>query len=247
MHISSKNMANPYFQFKQFTVYHDKSAMKVTTDACFFGAWCAEEIAHLSIEKTRLLDIGAGTGLLSLMIAQKNRLNIDAVEIDKSAAMQAKENIAASPWFQQIKVHNENILQFDMNRNYDLIVSNPPFYENELSSARQAKKIAHHSEELKMAEVFDIVNQGLTENGIFFLLLPFKREAELETMTAKNNLHINKKLLLQPSIKHKPTRIMIMGSRKKGKASIQTIPIRDEKDEYTPGFKKMLKDYYLYL
>ncbi|MFL5809178.1 MAG: tRNA1(Val) (adenine(37)-N6)-methyltransferase [Flavisolibacter sp.] len=240
-------MPNPYFQFKQFTVFHDKSAMKITTDACFFGAWCAEEISKISAGKTNLLDIGAGTGLLSLMITQKNKLHVDAVEIDSDAANQARENIATSPWSQQVSVYNENILQLDVKKKYDFIVSNPPFYENELNSDRQAKNIAHHSEELKLNEVFDIINQRLNEDGIYFLLLPFKRELEIKSIAAKNKMHINKKLFLQPSIHHKPTRIVIMGSKSTKKQLIQTISIRDEKDDYSEEFRRMLKDYYLRL
>ncbi|MDQ6609132.1 MAG: 50S ribosomal protein L11 methyltransferase, partial [Bacteroidota bacterium] len=100
-------MPNTYFSFKQFTIYQDRCAMKVTTDGCLFGSWCANEIYKLIHSQVYLLDIGAGTGLLSLMIAQKNKCVIDAIEIDKEAAMQAIENISASPWNKKIYVVNE--------------------------------------------------------------------------------------------------------------------------------------------
>ena len=90
-------MANPFFQFKQFTVFHDQCAMKVTTDACLFGAWVAKKMSEKNWNEKKMLDIGTGSGLLSLMIAQQNNLFIDAVEIDIFAAKQAKENLASSP------------------------------------------------------------------------------------------------------------------------------------------------------
>src|SRR6188472_471230 len=107
-------MPNPYFQFKQFTIYHERCAMKVTTDACLFGSWCAEEIKKDTgeTERKNLLEIGAGSGLLSLMIAQKNNCRIEAIEIDDDAAQQAKENIRSSPWIEQIILHHNDVLDF---------------------------------------------------------------------------------------------------------------------------------------
>src|SRR5687768_1369738 len=124
-------MPNPYFQFKRFTVHHGRCAMKVTTDSCLFGSWCAEEIRKDNKPDDALLDIGTGTGLLSLIIAQKNDCLIDAVEIDTATAEQAKENLNASPFKEKIFIYNQDILKFK-NRLYDVIISNPPFYEKEI-------------------------------------------------------------------------------------------------------------------
>jgi tRNA1Val (adenine37-N6)-methyltransferase len=221
--------------------------MKVTTDSCFFGAWCAEEMSKLPLNGSRLLDIGTGTGLLPLMIAQKNKLLMDAVEIDKEAASQAKENIASSPWPDQITVYNKNILRFDPKKQYDFIISNPPFYENELSSGLQARDMAHHSSELKMDQVISIIKERLRENGRFFLLLPFKREKEIETLTARDQLYVQNKILLRPSPEQSPSRIILMGSKKRQDATSLTVSIRDQTNEYTGEFNELLKDYYLYL
>src|SRR3954447_24140360 len=121
-------MANSYFKFKQFTIHHDRCAMKTTTDACLFGAWASAELHKKITEKKKqrglmpkVLDVGAGTGLLSLMIAQNNHVAIDAVEIDAEAAQQAKENVQASDWVEQIKVFKGDILNFGPDE-YDYII-----------------------------------------------------------------------------------------------------------------------------
>src|SRR6186997_1678891 len=116
-------MPNPYFQFKQFTINHDRCAMKVTTDSCLFGSWCAEEIKNENNkeETKKILDIGTGSGLLSLMIAQKNDCFIDAIEMDEAAAQQAIQNIAASAWNDGINVHQINALDYSYQQPYDAI------------------------------------------------------------------------------------------------------------------------------
>ena len=112
-------MPNPYFSFKEFTVYHDRCAMKVTTDSCFFGAWAAQEIKNSEAKIKTVLDIGTGTGLLSLMIAQKNEVEIEAIEIAPAASEQARENTVASPWKNSIHIFNEDIHAFHPNKKYD--------------------------------------------------------------------------------------------------------------------------------
>lgn len=241
-------MANPYFQFKQFTVYHDRCAMKVTTDSCFFGAWAAEEIRNSEFKVHDLLDIGAGTGLLSLLIAQKNAVEIDAVEIDEEASGQAKENIAASPWKDRIRIFNENILSFHPDKKYDCIVCNPPFYENELASSQQRKNTAHHSRQLTVSQVINVVKTHLKEGGSFFLMYPYKRKEEVEKLIFKNELYPIKSLTLRQSVQHQPFRVIVMGTNKKTGSHISIEhSVWDASQQYTPGFVQLLKDYYLYL
>src|SRR6185369_1848613 len=121
-------MSNSYFQFKQFTIHQDRCAMKVTTDACLFGAWVAEKVKSQKSKIKNLLDIGTGTGLLSLMYSQKNsNCTIDAIEINEEAYEQAKENVAASPFAEQVHVMKGDVRTFLLDKKYDLIISNPPF------------------------------------------------------------------------------------------------------------------------
>lgn len=242
-------MPNPYFQFKQFTIFHDRCAMKVTTDACLFGAWCAAEIQkrYTDAQKT-LLDIGTGTGLLSLLIAQKNNLQIEAVEIDTEAAQQAKENAASSPWKENIAIVNNDILNIKVEAQYDFVVSNPPFYENELSSQQQKKNLAHHSSHLTLSQLLPFIKNSLTDEGLFFLLLPFKRIHQIESLLTGHQLHANKKVIVQQSVLHQPFRVMLMGSKENGtETTVSHLSIWNEKQQYTDEFVALLKDYYLAL
>jgi tRNA1Val (adenine37-N6)-methyltransferase len=240
-------MANSYFKFKQFTIEQDRCAMKVTTDGCLFGAWCAEEIGKIELEDSELLDIGAGTALLSLMILQKNKLHIDAVEIEKNAAMQAEENAAASPWPDRIKIIQEDILD-RTDKKYDLIISNPPFYENELRAASENRNIAHHSEKLNMRQLVEVIKKRLKQKGRFFLLLPSKRSQDVHALLEEQDLFISKQVIVRPSTKHQPFRVMIMGGQNNfGEPMFEELSIRDDDGNYTSGFVELLKDYYLYL
>jgi len=239
-------MPNPYFRFKQFTVYHDRCAMKITTDACLFGAWCATEIQNEETKMSRLLEIGTGTGLLSVMIAQKNDLSIDAVEIDAEASEQARENAGSSPWQNRIHIIHEDIRNFQSAQGYDVIVSNPPFYENEISSQQASKNLAHHSSELKLSELFLMIKNNLAGTGFFFLLLPYKRQKELEKLLEQHRLFVYKKVVVHQSMAHDPFRIMLMGGQNVAATHQSTIAIREGK-EYTQDFIQLLRDYYLYL
>ncbi|HEY0356693.1 MAG TPA: methyltransferase [Flavisolibacter sp.] len=241
-------MPNPYFQFKQFIVHHDRCAMKVTTDACLFGAWIAKELVHTGSKNKNLLDIGTGTGLLSLMVVQENDMQIDAVEIDAAAAEQAQENIEASPWKERIHVINENIIHTSSNMKYDAIMCNPPFYENELASPRDQKNLAHHSSELKLQQVMDIIRNRLKPGGRFYLLLPFKRHEESIELMDRSGAFFIKQVIVKPTPAHSPIRLMACCSFSKNEnTEVVELAIRNEGQEYSPEFTSLLRNYYLYL
>lgn len=244
-------MANNYFRFKQFTIQQDKAAMKVTTDGCLFGAWVAKQIGEQPITAVQLLDIGTGTGILSLMMAQKNPdCSIDTVEIDNNAYEQANENIIASPWKENIKVFHADIKSFEPGKKYDTIFSNPPFYENELKAEDEKRNIAHHDGGLSFNELFAIIKQRLTPEGHFYLLLPYKRNEEIRNLFREHQLELSQLIFVKQSVNHGYFRIMLCGrppSEKKGETVIEEMAIKDNNDNYTPGFVSLLKDYYLYL
>ena len=224
--------------------------MKVTTDACLFGAWVAEEVKSQKLKIKRGLDIGTGTGLLSLMLAQKNpATNILAVEIDKDAAEQAAKNIGASVWKDHVEILKTDVKEFSSLEKFDLIFSNPPFYENELRSETDRKNIAHHSENLTLKELLDITKTNLNADGNFFLLFPYKRNDEIKKLFKDHQLYIAKILLIRQSIKHDYFRIFIKGNLSATEKEIEfdEMSIWDEHQQYTNEFIRLLKDYYLHL
>lgn len=249
-------MPNNYFQFKQFTIHQDRCAMKVTTDACLFGAWSADQIKNQPFGKLRakiknILDIGTGTGLLSLMLAQKiSEPSIDSIEIDKDAFKQAKENIAASPWSDRINIIHADAKNFSFNNKYDIIISNPPFYENELKSDTKKKNIAHHSDDLSLKELLDIIKNSLSADGSFYLLLPYKRSDEIKQLLLRAHLFIRQLVFVKQSVKHDHFRIILEGKLKtdeQAETAIGEIAVWNEQQQYTDEFKRLLQDYYLHL
>ena len=236
--------------------------MKVTTDGCLFGAWASERVgsSESGVRSPeylvrRILDIGTGTGLLALMLAQKNEFVIDAIETDKDAFEQASENIIASPWADRIKVFHADArapiaIGIEFPKQYDVIICNPPFYENELKGDDSKKNMAHHNEGLLLPELLTIIKKNLKPDGAFFLLLPYKRNEEIRKMLTESDLAIQQLTFVRQSTKHNFFRIILAGKLKTCEAvetKIDEISIKDEQDQYTQAFKNFLNDYYLHL
>ena len=229
--------------------------MKVTTDACLFGAWAADEVKSqipiaIGIEGKRILDIGTGTGLLSLILAQKkSEINILAIEIDNDAATQAKENFRSSPWKERIDVIEGDVKHYPFPEKFDIIISNPPFYEREIRSEADSKNVAHHSENLTLEQLLNVIKSNLNEDGLFFLLLPYKRNEEIKKLFKDNQLSISKILFIRQSVKHDYFRIFLKGHLriKEKETEFDEMSIWDEHQQYTEEFVRLLTDYYLHL
>ncbi|MGG9964497.1 tRNA1(Val) (adenine(37)-N6)-methyltransferase [Ferruginibacter sp. SUN106] len=241
-------MANNYFQFKQFTIHQDQCAMKVCTDACLFGAYIADELqTGVRSAVKNILDIGTGTGLLSLMLAQKTNVEIDTVEIDTAAYLQAKENIEQSLWKEKVTIYNNNIRQFESHKKYDCIISNPPFFENDLISDDKKKNAAKHDSTLTLQELLTHTERLLSAEGFFALLLPYHRTNYFEEEAEKLNFSLAKKILVKQTTKHKYFRSILIFSRNKITTQTKAITIKNESGNYSEEFILLLKDYYLYL
>lgn len=241
-------MGNSYFKFKQFTVNQEKSAMKVCTDACVFGAYISSIEKDFSNDETNILDIGAGTGLLSLMIAQKVKGKIDAVEIDEKAYEQAQDNFKKSAWQTRLSVSHADITHFILKKRYDIIVSNPPFFEKSLKSSNHQKNLAKHTTSLPYQVLASIVSNNLTDKGKFYILLPFKEFSLFEKIATKNNLSLIEKLNIRQNKHSNYLRtIGVFSNVTSPAATEQSLTIKEETDRYTESFIDLLKDYYLYL
>lgn len=240
-------VSNSFFKFKQFIIHQCKCAMKVTTDGCLFGAWSAGIVRSQNSEVRSILDIGAGTGLLSLMLAQQSNASIDTVEIDNAAAVQTKENVQHSPFADRITVFNADVLDFSFSKKYDVIISNPPFYENELKSDRADRNIAHHNDGLLLNDLLQLIKGNLHPDGKFLLLLPYKRKEEVEKVIANAQLAIIHTTFVRQSVTHNYFRMMIYGGHVVTNPIIDEISICKNDNSYTDEFAELLKPYYLML
>lgn len=239
-------MSNTFFQFKQFTVHQGKCAMKVCTDACVFGAWIADKLQNEE-EPLRILDIGTGTGLLTLMLAQKANALFTSVEIDDLAFEQASQNFSESKWRDKISIHHDNIVSFSSSAKFDFIISNPPFYENDLKSHKKNINFARHDSSLTLSALLQTCNQLLTQEGAIALLLPFHRLQDLQKEAAANNFFITELLQMKQTPVHNFFRIGAVLKRTPADIRAENITIKNAAQQYSEDFINLLKDYYLHL
>ncbi len=237
-------MANDYFKFKQFTVQQNNCAMKVTTDACLFGAWSCNILKNFQAET--ILDIGAGTGLLSLMLAQTTNASIVGVEIEEKAAIQATENVNNSPWKDRISIHHQPIQEYLTDKKFDVIISNPPFFKNSLLSDDEKRNTALHSNNLTFFNLKSIVDNLLINNGLFLILLQHERHNEIiEIMKDYYLMFITS---VKPTPQHQFFRAMLCFSNNKYfKLTENQLIIKDNDDKYSNEFSILLSEFYLNL
>ncbi len=243
-------MANQFFRFKQFTVHQQLAAMKVCTDSCILGACAAMQLQALSTPVKNILDIGTGTGLLSLMLAQKTTANITAIDLDKDAITQAGENFSQSPWHNKIELIETSLQDYFPATQFDCIISNPPFYENDLLSPHVSKNKAKHDTGLTLDELSGGIKRLLAPGGFAFILLPWQRYELMKTVVTSDGLFMSKALHIRQTPAHDFFRAIIVLKREPvSKADITELTIHDTASagnnrDYTNDFIDLLKDYY---
>ncbi len=241
------------FQFKQFSVQQDKCAMKIGTDAVLLGAWCPIENNTFSV-----LDIGAGTGILSLMLAQRsNAEQIDAIEIDENAYEQAVDNFENSPWGDRLFCFHAGLDEFieepeddpsdsELAQQYDLIVSNPPFYAEDYKTENEQRDLARFQDALPFEDLVEAADLLLSENGIFAVIIPFKEEAKFIALAKDFDLFPIK----ITHVKGTPTadikRSLLAFSRTENNTfPIDELVIETARHEYTDEYIALTRDFYL--
>jgi len=237
-------MANPYFRFKQFTVYHDRCAMKVGIDGVLLGVWACIENA------TQILDIGTGTGLIALMLAQRSTATIDAIDIDKNAAMQASVNITSSPWAQRVTVQEISLQDYaeSTSTRYDLIVSNPPYFVNSLKNPTADRSLARHTDSLTHEELIVHAMTLLQPIGRICMILPVIEAEKCEIFAVSRGLYCNREVRVIPKPEAEVKRLMLEFSTQPCLKVTSELTIEtNERHCYSEEFSTMAKDFYLKL
>ena len=236
-------MANEGFCFKQFSIKHDKCAMKVGTDAVLLGAWTSPDNSE------RILDIGTGTGIIALMLAQKSSANIDAIDIDENACLQAKENINNSKWNNKISVHHTSLQKFSENTSakYDLIISNPPYFIDCSKATGLERTNARHADTLPYQELLNGVVKLLSAKGKFYVILPLKEGELFRDMAEEKKIYLSRLTRVHTRADKSTEKRWLMQfepERKTFSEDSLTIEL-DERHNYTEEYKALTKDYYI--
>lgn len=234
------------FTFKQFKVAQDKCAMKVGTDGVLLGAWTPIDNNPYSI-----LDIGSGTGLLSLMLAQRtNAEQIDGVEIDDSAHEQAVENFENSPWADRLFCYHADLESFahEIDDEYDLIISNPPFYSENYKTSDTQRDQARFQDALPFELLIEVADYFLSEKGIFSVIIPIKEESIFIQLASEYNLYPIKVTRVRGNEQTELKRSLIAFSRNiTTQIPLDELTIEKARHQYTPEFQALVKDFYLKL
>jgi len=239
-------MSNSWFKFKQFTIFQDKTAMKVGTDGVLLGAWT-------KIDKTyrNILDIGTGTGLIALMMAQRtnDKVQIDAIELEEQAALQAKYNFEISSWKNRLQVIHQSIQDFSLNSTlkYDLIISNPPFFAHSYPSKDNQRQMARHTDRLSSDELLLSVQNLLKLTGNFSLIIPADKRDCFIAKARTKDLFLMRETSVYPTNKsEKPKRVLLTFTKQEQVVELNTLVIEpNQRHIYSQDYQNLTKAFYL--
>lgn len=231
---------NNWFEFKQFRVEQEKSAMKVGTDGVLLGAWSPVNGAY------RILDIGTGTGLISLMLAQRSAAMIDAIEIDSLACEEARFNFKKSAWSDRLQVIHIDFGKVDnlFDQSYDLVVSNPPFFVNSLKTANAALALARHNDSLSFEQLLSGSSRLLRNTGRLCVILPFSSYPEFRETARLAGFYLKKRTLVVPKSGKEPKRILMEFSLEVTYPLEDELTLLDLNGNYTEDYKSLTSPFY---
>lgn len=236
-------MANKPFQFKEFSIQQNRCAMKIGTDGVLLGAWTSIIKQPFSI-----LDIGAGTGILSLMLAQRSFAElIDAIEIDDSAYEQCVDNFEQSPWGDRLFCYHASLEAFaeEIEDKYELIICNPPFYSEDYKTDNTQRDMARFQDAMPFNHLLESVSKLLSDNGTFSVVIPAKEENTLTKLAAQFNLFPNRILHVKGNPTSKRKRSLIEFSFDESQTTFESLIIETERHQYTQDYINLTKDFYL--
>jgi tRNA1Val (adenine37-N6)-methyltransferase len=231
------------FTFKQFSVNQDRCAMKIGTDGVLLGAWCPIDNNPFSV-----LDIGAGTGILSLMLAQRsNAEQIDSLEIDEEAYEQCVENFESSPWSDRLFCFHAGLDEFvdEPEDEYDIIISNPPFYSEDFKTENSQRDLARFQDALPFEDLIEAADLLLSENGIFAVIIPYKEEEQFVSMCKELDLFPLKITRVKGTPTSEIKRSLLAFCRIEQTPLIDELMIEISRHNYTPEYIELTKDFYL--
>jgi len=231
------------FKFKEFTVHQERCAMKIGTDGVLLGAWTSVEHNPYNV-----LDIGSGTGILSLMIAQRSHADqIEAIEIDDDAFEQCVENFENSPWADRLFCFHASLLEYieAVDEKFDLIICNPPFYTEDYKTKDSARDLARFSDAMPLEHIIFAVINFLSEKGKFSIVLPFKDEQKYIEEASLIDLFPNRILRVRGNEKSDIKRSLIEFSYSECPIKISELIIETERHHYTEDYINLTKDFYL--
>ena len=235
-------MANDYFRFKQFTLWQQHCAMKVGTDGVLLGAWAEGG--------QRILDIGTGTGLIALMMAQRFPMaDVTAVEIDGAAAKQARENVVASPFANRVEVIHKDIQQFAENcpdECFDAIVSNPPYFVNSLKNPDAKRALARHNENLSFCQLFSISYRLLAPSGVLSVVAPVEVKSDVEGEASISGFFLQCCLQIKTTPKKQPKRCLMKFVKQLIQPISQEVAVlQNASGERSDWYRSLTNDFYL--
>ena len=234
-------MANNFFSFKEFTIFQNKSAFKVGTDGVLLGT-----TADVTGKK-RILDIGAGTGLISIMLAQRCAAEIVAIEPDPESFQQTCENVNLCRWNERIKVLNTDLQSYQVDsEKFDLIITNPPYFTDSLKNPDPRKSLARHNDSLTTDEILEGVSNLLEDNGLFQLIMPYVEGNIFIAGAQKYGFYCNSIMKIRPLPTAEIRRLIMTFSRERLKVTERFLTIEHgRRHEFTEEYINLTKDFYL--
>jgi tRNA1Val (adenine37-N6)-methyltransferase len=235
-------MSNNYFAFRQFVIRQEGCAMKVGTDGVLLGAWANVMGAD------RILDVGTGSGLIAIMLAQRSNALIDAVEIDRNAYLQAVVNAGLCPWQQRICIYNDSFQHFSVSTpvHYDLVVSNPPYFRNSLRPPGDTRSVARHDEKLGYEDLLTGTSTLLSKEGRLAVILPADEFTHVVALAYFQGLYPIHQTLVSPVLGKKHSRCLVeFGRIRNQSCKTDELIIKHDNSFYTSDYKALTGDYYL--